>query len=142
MTLSSITNQFESPQHQRPRRSTSIAQHLPRVVRHLREGSEDGRKKPAHGLPATRFLLLPHRRSKTARPGSPHPAPQPSAVPQELPGSTPTEPVSSSPHPPSIQHPAPSRRRKQPVRGDLRFFREAGTIKLCTLQFKHSNTYE
>lgn len=46
------------------------------------------------------------------------------------------------PHPPSIQHPAPSRRRKQPVRGDLRFFREAGTGKLCTLQFKHSNTYE
>lgn len=34
------------------------------------------------------------------------------------------------PHPPSIQHPAPSRRRKQPVRGDLRFFREAGTSVL------------
>ncbi|KAG7242550.1 hypothetical protein INR49_020263 [Caranx melampygus] len=50
-----------------------------------------------------------------------HPAPQPSAMPQELPGSTPTEPVSSSPaYPPthpafSTQHPAPSRMERQPA---------------------------
>lgn len=77
--------------------------------------------------------LLPHRRSKTARPGSPilplsH-LPCPRSC-QDLPPPRPRS--SSAPHHPPTQptHPAPSRRRKQPVRGDLRF-REARTGTHC-----------
>lgn len=61
----------------------------------------------------------------------PSPAPQPSAMPQELPGSTPTEPVSSKLCL-FFTHPAPSHRRKQPVRGDL-CFRKARSRKLPIL---------
>lgn len=91
------------------------------------------RRKSQRVVSQQSFSSSPPLQVKDSQARKPHPAPQPSAVPQELPGSTPTEPVSSSPaypptHPPSIQHPAPSHREKQPVRGDL-CFTEASTGK-------------
>lgn len=52
------------------------------------------------------FSFSPPPQVKDSQARKPHPAPQPSAVPQELPGSTPTEPVSSPPYSPT--HPANS----------------------------------
>lgn len=85
------------------------------------EGKKMKAKVTARSLPAYISFFSPLEDSQGRKPS---PAPQPSAVPQELPGSTPTEALSGElcllPLT-GIQHPAPSRRRKQPVRGDLCF---------------------
>jgi len=102
------------------------------VFRGSREGeAEKGRGKKSQCMVSQQFFSSsspPPPQVKDIQARKAHPAPQPSAVPQELPGSAPTEAVSSSPayppHPPAIQHPAPSRMERQPVRGDL-CFREA-----------------
>lgn len=66
------------------------------------------KEKASAWSPSSSFSSSPPPQVKDSQARKPHPAPQPSAVPQELPGSTPTEPVSSSPptHPASsTQHP-------------------------------------
>ncbi|KAK2853555.1 hypothetical protein Q5P01_006216 [Channa striata] len=57
---------------------------------------------------------------KDSQARKPYPAPQPSAVPQELPGSPPMERGAAVPLIlPTNQHPASSLREKQPVREEL-----------------------
>ena len=99
------------------------------------------KEKASAWSPSTRFLLLPHRRSKTARPGSPilplNHLPCPRSCqdlpPQSLWAAAPTHPASST------QHPVAG---GSSLSEGICVFREAGTGKLCTLQFKHSNAYE
>ncbi|CAB1433538.1 unnamed protein product [Pleuronectes platessa] len=67
------------------------------------EGEEDKKKEEGH-----------ENKVKDSQAMKAHPAPPPSAMPQELPGPTPTSPVSSSPpYPPPNLHPAPSRMENQ-----------------------------
>lgn len=122
----------------------------------MEDGGQKTKKKSVHGLPAVIFFSPPPQ-VKDSQARKPSLAPQPSAMPQELPGSTPTEALSSDlclfPHPPSIQHPAPSRRRKQPVRGDLCFKKSRSgklSINVCKVHiqpyicmgmFTHGNTH-
>lgn len=109
------------------------------VCEYLEDGGQKAKGESVHGLPAVIFFFSP-----TA--GQRQPGQEAQSCPSTIchaPGAARIYPHRGSEQrsllipPPSIQHPAPSRRRKQPVRGDLCFKKSrSGKLPIncmCTL---------